>query len=96
MRKKNEKETNLVDCQRSCYRTGFVCAGPRNIVRHRLEELDERMKEMRRYRRELGAALAQWEETGELDGHVCGLIEGTKIEHPNPIALGLSKKKRRK
>ena len=37
------------------------CLEVRQIVRHRLEELDERMKEMRRYRRELGAALAQWE-----------------------------------
>jgi len=65
------------------------------IVRHRLEELDERLKEMRRYRRELGAALTQWEETGELDGHVCGLIEGTEMEHPNPAPRGLSKNKRR-
>ena len=72
------------------------CLEVRNIVRHRFEELDERLKEMRRYRRELGAALAQWEETGELDGHVCGLIEGTEIEYPNPTRLGLSKKKRRK
>jgi DNA-binding transcriptional MerR regulator len=71
------------------------CLEVRNIVRHRLEELDERMKEMRRYRRELGAALTQWEETGELDGHVCGLIEGAEIEHPNPTPRGLSKKKRR-
>src|ERR1700730_7079589 len=72
------------------------CLEVRNIVQHRLEELDERMREMRRYRRELGTALTQWEETGELDGHVCGLIEGTEIEHPNPTPRGLSKKKRRK
>lgn len=72
------------------------CLEVRNIVRQRLEELDERMKEMRRYRRELGAALTQWEETGELDGHVCGLIEGTEIEHSNPTPRGLSKNKRRK
>lgn len=72
------------------------CREVREIVRHRLEELDERMKEMRRYRRELGAALAQWEETGELDGHVCGLIEGTEIEHSNPTPRGLSKNKKRK
>ena len=45
------------------------CREVREIVRQRLEELDERMKEMRRYRRELGTALAKWEETGELDGH---------------------------
>jgi len=72
------------------------CREVREIVRHRLEELDERMKEMRRYRRELGAALAQWEETGELDGHVCGLIEGTEIEHANPTPRGLSRNKLRK
>lgn len=72
------------------------CLEVREIVRHRLEELDERMKEMRRYRRELGAALIQWDETGELDGHVCGLIEGTDIEHANPTPRGPSKTKARK
>ncbi|HVQ35924.1 MAG TPA: MerR family DNA-binding protein [Pyrinomonadaceae bacterium] len=72
------------------------CLEVREIVRHRLGELDERLKEMRRYRRELGAALTQWEETGELDGHVCGLIEGTEIEHSNPTPRGLSMSKRRK
>ncbi len=71
------------------------CLEVREIMRDRLEELDERMKEMRRYRRELGAALTKWEDTGELDGHVCGLIEGTEIEHSNPTPRGLNKKKRR-
>ena len=71
------------------------CLEVRNIVRHRLEDLDERMKEMRRYRRELGAALTHWEETGELDGHVCGLIEGTEIRHANPTPRGVSKKRRK-
>lgn len=72
------------------------CREVRQIVRHRLEELDERMKEMRRYRKELGAALTHWEETGELDGHVCGLIEGTDIEHSDATPRGLSRAKRRK
>ncbi len=71
------------------------CFEVREIVRHRLEELDERMKEMRRYRKELGTALTNWEETGELDGHVCGLIEGTEIRHANPTPRGLSKKRRK-
>jgi MerR family transcriptional regulator, copper efflux regulator len=70
------------------------CLEVREIVRHRLEELDERMKEMRRYRRELGGALTKWEETGELDGHVCGLIEGTDIEYSNPTPHGLTKRSR--
>jgi len=67
------------------------CAEVREIVRERLQELDERMKEMRRYRKELGAALADWDETGALDGHVCGLIEGTIIEQANPAPRGVSK-----
>jgi hypothetical protein len=67
----------------------------RGIVRHRLGEMDERMKQMRRYRRELGAALAQWEETGELDGHVGGLIEGTEIEYSNSTPHGINNKRRK-
>lgn len=71
------------------------CREVREIVRHRLEELDERMKEMRRYRKELGGALTKWDETGELDGHVCGLIEGTDIEHSNPTPQGVTKRSQR-
>lgn len=71
------------------------CLEVREIVRHRLAELDEKMREMRRYRKELGAALAKWEETGELDGHVCGLIEETELAHSNPMPHALSKKARK-
>jgi len=56
------------------------CKGVREIVRRRLGELDERMREMRRYRNELAAALDEWDEAGEIKGHVCGLIEGTNLE----------------
>lgn len=58
------------------------CAEVREVVRRRLSELDERMAEMRRYRKELAAALAEWDEAGDSPGHVCGLIEGTTIEEP--------------
>ena len=57
------------------------CAEVREIVKVRLAELDERIKQMLQYRDELASALTEWEETGEADGHVCGLIEGTQIEH---------------
>jgi DNA-binding transcriptional MerR regulator len=57
------------------------CADVREIVRQRLQELDERMREMRRYRNELAQALREWDEVGDKDGHICGLIEGTHIEH---------------
>jgi DNA-binding transcriptional MerR regulator len=56
------------------------CAEVREIVRRRLQELDERMVQMRRYRREVAAALAEWDKIGESEGHICGLIEDTKIE----------------
>lgn len=59
------------------------CAEVRAIVRQRLQELDERMKEMRRYRNELAKALGEWDKKGDTKGHVCGLIESTHIEE-NP------------
>jgi DNA-binding transcriptional MerR regulator len=58
------------------------CAEVREVVRRRLAELDERMAEMRRYRKELTAALAEWDEAGDVAGHVCGLIEGTTVTAP--------------
>jgi DNA-binding transcriptional MerR regulator len=72
------------------------CREVREIVRHRLDELDEKLKEIRRYRKELGAALARWEETGELDGHVCGLIETTAVEYTNPMQRELRRLPRRR
>jgi DNA-binding transcriptional MerR regulator len=57
------------------------CAEVREIVRHRLEELDERMREMRRYRKELSDTLKEWDEKGQAPGHVCGLIESSHVEH---------------
>lgn len=57
------------------------CADVREIVRSRLQELNGRMREMRRYRNELAKALSEWDETGDKKGHVCGLIEGTHIGH---------------
>jgi len=57
------------------------CHEVREIVANRLAELDERIERMIRYRDELSAALADWEATGEAEGHVCGLIEGTHINN---------------
>ncbi|MGH9966779.1 MAG: MerR family DNA-binding protein [Pyrinomonadaceae bacterium] len=57
------------------------CGAVRNIVRARLNELDERMREMRRYRRELAITLAEWDKTGAVEGHICGLIEGSNLKH---------------
>ena len=62
------------------------CAHVREIVRNRLQELDQRMAEIRRYRRELGTALAQWDKEGDRKGHVCGLIESTILHHSLPTS----------
>lgn len=71
------------------------CAEVREIVRNRLAELDARMREMKRYRNELATALAEWDERGDVPGHVCGLIEGSQIDHGiNQQTTGLKKKKR--
>ena len=70
------------------------CAEVREIIRHRLQEMDERLAEMRRYRRELGAALAEWDRTGELEGEICGLIESTEIAPVKSARRKLIKEKR--
>jgi len=63
-------------------RTGeSPCDEVREIVRRRLEELDKRMLEMRRYRKELAETLEEWDAVGRAPGHICGLIEGSHIEH---------------
>ena len=42
----------------------------------RLEELDRKLAELRRYRRELKQTLDAWNQQGEAEGVICGLIEG--------------------
>lgn len=57
------------------------CDEVREIVRRRLEELDERMREMRRYRKELAETLEEWDKVGRAPGHICGLIESSHLVH---------------
>jgi DNA-binding transcriptional MerR regulator len=70
------------------------CAEVREIVRARLAELDERLAELKRYRRELAATLAGWEERGDTPGHVCGLIEGAHLEGPPVAGRTVARRKR--
>ena len=63
-------------------RTGqSPCDEVREIVARRLGELDERMREMRRYRKELAETLEEWNKVGRAPGHICGLIESSHVEH---------------
>lgn len=66
------------------------CSHVRAKVKTRLAELDERIRQMTVYRDELAAELKQWEKKREAAGHVCGLIEGSHIEHPAKMS-GLRK-----
>ena len=55
------------------------CDEVRAIVRRRLQELDDRLREMRRYRTELAKTLAEWDRLGQAPGRICGFIEGTQV-----------------
>lgn len=56
------------------------CEEVREVVREKLSEMDMRIEQMLAYREELSAALDEWEEKGDADGHICGLIESSHIE----------------
>lgn len=57
------------------------CDEVREIVRRRMEELDERLRELHRYRKELKSTLEEWDKVGRAPGHICGLIEGSEVGH---------------
>jgi DNA-binding transcriptional MerR regulator len=57
------------------------CADVRRIARRKLEELDQRLKQLRQYRTELARTLEEWEKKGSAAGKVCGLIEQSNIIH---------------
>ena len=71
------------------------CDEVREIVRRRMEELDERLRELQRYRRELKSTLEEWDKVGRAPGHICGLIEGSEVGQAcHPKAEGLKRGKR--
>ncbi len=73
------------------------CRHVRELARRKLEELDRRMAELRRHRAELARTLSEWDERGEEEGHVCGLIEHSTLEtHDAEPALARANKGRRK
>ena len=72
------------------------CDEVREIVSRRMEELDERLRELHRYRKELKHTLDEWDKVGRAPGHVCGLIEGSSVEHAaHDKTQGLRRGKRR-
>jgi DNA-binding transcriptional MerR regulator len=71
------------------------CDEVREIVRRRMAELDERLRELHRYRKELKATLEEWDEVGRAPGHICGLIEGSHMGHAHQERTEGLKKTRR-
>lgn len=67
------------------------CAEVREVVRTRLQELDQRIREMRSYRKELATTLEEWDKSGDVEGHICGLIEGSDIRHQRSESRGIRK-----
>ncbi|HVF55507.1 MAG TPA: MerR family transcriptional regulator [Pyrinomonadaceae bacterium] len=58
------------------------CHEVRAMARRKLDELNRRLAELRRYRDELQRTLREWDERGEEAGRVCGLIEHSSLSAP--------------
>jgi len=71
------------------------CEEVREIVRRRMEELDARLRELQKHRKELKQTLEEWDKVGRAPGHICGLIEGSDVGHAHhDRAEGLKRGKR--
>ncbi|HEX5708864.1 MAG TPA: heavy metal-responsive transcriptional regulator [Pyrinomonadaceae bacterium] len=55
------------------------CRAVREMARRKLDELDARLRELRRHRRELSDLLDDWGEREDDPGHFCGLIESSSM-----------------
>jgi MerR family Zn(II)-responsive transcriptional regulator of zntA len=52
------------------------CAEVRKLAATKLVELDRRLSELKRYRRDLKETVEAWNRIGAKEGVICGLIEG--------------------
>ena len=59
------------------------CSDVRRLASQKLKELEERIRQLQRYRRELRATVGAWEQQGTAKGEVCGLIEGLSGHRTN-------------
>jgi DNA-binding transcriptional MerR regulator len=72
------------------------CDEVREIVRRRLAEVEERIRELKRYRKAIAGTLEEWDRVGQAPGHICGLIEGAHIGQAASIGEKLNRKKVKK
>lgn len=56
------------------------CDEVRELVRQKLIELDIKLKQLQQYRDELATTLQDWDNLGQADGHICGLIESSSMD----------------
>jgi DNA-binding transcriptional MerR regulator len=70
------------------------CDEVREIVRQRLNELDERLQQMQLYRNALAQTLRQWDKTGRAAGRFCGLIESAEIKIRKPVSRRIERRRR--
>jgi MerR family transcriptional regulator, copper efflux regulator len=68
-------------------REGLPCAEVRRLAVEKLAELDRRLAELKRYRRELKETVDAWETVGEKRGVICGLIEGLQPATTESLTL---------
>ena len=71
------------------------CRRVRELARRKLVELDARLRELRRHRNELAATLQDWDERGEEEGHICGLIEHSTMSAPAAASAKLNRRSRK-
>ncbi|HEY0084005.1 MAG TPA: heavy metal-responsive transcriptional regulator [Pyrinomonadaceae bacterium] len=71
------------------------CVEVREAARRKLAEVDERLRELRRYRNELARTLADWDERGIEEGRFCGLIEHSHVHAPDASATRAPMRKKR-
>lgn len=60
------------------------CADVRRLAAEKLAALEERIRQLQRYRRELRQTVAAWDKQGQASGEVCGLIEGLTARPARP------------
>lgn len=65
------------------------CMEVRRLAAERLEALDRKLAELKRYRRELRRTLDAWEREGESGGEICGLIESLDPGSFHPPSRGM-------
>lgn len=56
------------------------CDEVREIVRRRLAEVEQRINELKRYRKAIAATLEEWDKVGQAPGNICGLIESSHVK----------------